>query len=40
MTHLNQHEVVMNTENMNYWKKKKKMEWLRLVWHEKNYVYK
>ena len=24
MTHLNQHEVVMNTENMNYWKKKKK----------------
>ena len=24
MTHLNQHEVIMNTENMNYWKKKKK----------------
>ena len=24
MTHLNQHEIVMNTENMNYWKKKKK----------------
>ena len=40
MTHLNQHEVVMNTESMNYWKKKKKMEWLCLVWHEKNYVYK
>ena len=40
MTHLNQYEVVMNTENMNYWKKKKKMEWLCLVWHEKNYVYK
>ena len=34
MTHLNQHEVVMNTENMNYWKTKQKngMIMLSLTW--------